>query len=115
MFGSKMFLPNLFFILGNHHSLKRLKRIMRHEAGVTAEWYDIGVELLDGNTVALDKIEAKYSSDVNKCCTEMFKKWLQYNPEANWDQLASVLSEVGLTTAAETIKSEFTDEDEWMW
>ena len=58
--------------------------------------------------VALDEIKAKYSSDVNKCCTEMFKKWLQYNPEANWDQLVSLLSEVRLNTAAEYIKSEFT-------
>ena len=82
---------------------------MRREAGITVEWYDIGLELFDGNTVALDEIKAKYSSDVNACCTEMFKKWLQYNPEADWDQLASVLSEVGLTTAAENIKSEFTE------
>lgn len=85
---------------------------MRREAGVTTEWYDIGVELLDGNTVALEEIKAKYSSDVNKCCTEMFNKWLQYNPEANWDQLASVLSEVGLTTAAKNIKSKFAI---WIW
>ena len=84
---------------------------MRHEAGVTAEWYDIGVELLDGNIVALDEIKIRYSSDVNKCCTEMFKKWLQYNPEADWDQLASVLSEVGLTTAAKNIKSKFANKD----
>ena len=89
--------------------LTRLKRIMRHETGVTVKWYDIGVELLSGNTVALDEIQAKYSSDVNKYCTEMFKTWLQHNPEANWDQLASALSEVGLNTAAENIKSEFTD------
>ena len=89
--------------------LTRLKRIMRHETGVTVKWYDIGVELLSGNIVALDEIQAKYSSDVNKCCTEMFKKWLQHNPVANWDQLASVLSEVKLNTAAENIKGEFTD------
>ena len=76
---------------------------MRRETGVTNEWFDIGLELLDNNTVALEEIKARCSSDVNKCCTEMFQKWLQYNPEANWDQLASVLSEVGLNTAAENI------------
>ena len=80
---------------------------MRREAGVTVEWYDIGVELLDGNTVALEEINKKYPNDVNKCCTAMFKKWLQYNPEADWDKLASALDEVGLTTAAENIKSKF--------
>ena len=88
--------------------LTRLKRILRCEAGITNEWYDIGLGLLDSNIVALDEIMAKYLSDVNKCCTEMFKKWLQHNPEANWDQLISVLSVVGLNTAAEYIKSKFT-------
>ena len=90
--------------------LARLKCIMKRKAaaGVTGKWYDIGLELLDSNTVALDEINVQYSSDINKCCTEMFKKWLQYNHEANWDQLVSVLSEVGLNTAAENIKSEFT-------
>ena len=62
---------------------------------------------MDGNTTALDEIKSNFSDDVNKCCTEMFKKWLQYNPEANWDQLASALSEVGLITAAKNIKSKF--------
>ena len=102
-----MFPPRLFFILGNDHTLRRLKRIMRREAGVTDKWYDIGVELLVG-TVALNEIRAKYSSDVDKCCTEMFEKWLQCNPEANWDQLASALSEVGLKTAAQNIKGKST-------
>ena len=64
---------------------------------------------MDGNTVALQEIKANYPNDVNKCCTEMFMKWLECKPDANWDQLASALSEVGLTTAAENIKSEFTD------
>ena len=81
---------------------------MRNETGVTLKWYDIGLELLDGNNVPLDEIKENYPNDVNKCCTEMFKNWLQYNPEANWDQLASALSEVGLITAAENIKGEFT-------
>ena len=88
--------------------LKRLTCIMG-ELGVTREWYGIGVELLDGNAVALDEIRANYPQNVAMCCIEMFKKWLEYNLEANWDQLDSALRKVGLISAAENIKSKFTD------
>lgn len=81
---------------------------MRVETGVTTRWYDIGLELL-GNTVPLDEIQANYPNDVNKCCTEMFKKWLHCKPDADWDQLASVLHKIGLNAAAENIRSEFTN------
>jgi len=77
---------------------------MRHEAGVTAKWYDIGLELLDSNTIALDEIKENNPNDLHMCCTEMFKKWLQCKPDANWDQLAIVLTKVGLNTASENIK-----------
>ena len=79
---------------------------MRHERGVTIKWYDIGLELLDSNAaVALEKIKANHPNDVDKCCTEMFQKWLECKPDANWDQLVSVLTKVGLMTAANNIRS----------
>ena len=97
---------NLLFIFVLD-DFKRLKHMMRYEMGVTVEWYDIGLELLDGDAVALDEIGIKYPNDVNKCCTEMFKKWLQCKPNADWDQLVTALSELKLNAAAENIKSEF--------
>ena len=64
-----------------------------------------------GTAVALDEIRANYPQNVTMCCIEIFKKWLEYNPEANWDQLDSALRKVGLITAAENIKSKLT---EWL-
>ena len=83
---------------------------MRHEDGVILRWYDIGVELMEEkNTVALDEIRSNHSNDVSRCCTEMLKKWLRYDPDADWDKLARALYKIGLRTAAENIRSEIND------
>ena len=74
--------------------------------GVTRKWHDIGLELLN-DAVVLDEITENYPKNINKCCTEMFKRWLEREPDANWDKLVTVLMKVELKTAAENIKSEF--------
>ena len=94
---------------------ERLKHIMREETGVTLKWYEIGLELLDSNNVVvLDVIKEKYPNDANKCCTEMFKKWLEYKPDGDWDQLAMALNKLELNSAAKSIKSEFTGKNTWI-
>ena len=76
---------------------------MKYE-GVTTEWYDIGLELLcSDDVVVLNEIKKNYPTDVNKCCTEMFNKWLQRVPDASWNQLAEALKKVGLNTAAKNV------------
>ena len=81
---------------------------MKHEMGVTLKWYDIGMQLLDDDdSVALAKIRENYPNNVNKCYTEMLKKWLLCKSDANWDQLATVFTKVKLDIAAKNIKSEF--------
>ena len=91
-------------LLGDHPKLNHLKHIIRNEQGVTAKWYDIGLELLDNDTVALDNIKMNYQSDVDERCTEMFKKWLEKTPDAKWNQLVRALKKVGLIAAAYNIK-----------
>ena len=76
---------------------------MRNEAGVTTNWYDIGLELFDNHTAILDVIKANHPSDVDKCCTEMFSKWLESKPDAKWNQLIVALNGIGLNTVAENI------------
>ena len=80
---------------------------MRRVEEITTEWYQIGLELL-GDTKALDIIASNHPKDANRCCIEMFKTWVRCKPDANWDQLATALNEIGLNAAAENIKSEFT-------
>ena len=88
--------------LGGCPQLKDLKHIMKDEAGVTTEWYDIGLELLN-DVVVLNNIRANHPTDVNRCCTEMFSKWLQREPDASWNQLAEALKKVGLNAAAKNV------------
>ena len=76
---------------------------MRNEAGVTTNWYDIGLELLDSHTATLNVIKANHPSDVDECCTEMLSKWLESKPDANWNQLIIALNGIGLNTVAENI------------
>ena len=76
---------------------------MRRETGLTTEWYDIGLELLDSDTATLDLIKKNNPMDANECCTQMFKEWLKRNPDASWDQLINALSVIGLDTAVKNI------------
>ena len=76
---------------------------MRHETGLIDKWYDIGLELLDNDTTALNVIKKNNPNDIEECCTEMFKKWLESNPKANWDKLIVALTTIGMDTAADNI------------
>lgn len=76
---------------------------MRRETGLTTKWYDIGLELLDSDTATLDLIKKNNPVDTDECCTEMFKKWLESNSDASWDQLINALYVIGLDTAAKNI------------
>ena len=67
---------------------------------MAAQWYDLGVQLLDNATGVLDVIKANHPNDANKCCTIMFGKWLMVKPDANWSRLVTALSTVGLHSSA---------------
>ena len=87
-------------MLDGRPQLKELKDIMNSEGDVITKWYDIGLQLLDSDNGVLDVIKKDYPNDNENCCTEMFKKWLQRRPDANWRQLAEALTSVNLNTAA---------------
>ena len=70
--------------------LKYLIRYVRSSVGL--KWHDLGIELLDSDDVKdLDKIEAEYKLDLDKCCTKMFQLWLEKQPTASWSQLIEAL------------------------
>jgi len=73
---------------------------------VATRWYDLGLQLLDKTNV-LDRIKYNNHSDVECCCNEMFKEWLQTKPDANWDQLHAALIEIDLKTAASCVTTRF--------
>ena len=68
-----------------------MNRYVRGSVGL--KWHDLGIELLDSSDDVedLDKIEAEYKPDLDKCCTKMFQLWLKKQPTASWNQLIEAL------------------------
>ena len=68
------------------------------------EWYDLGLQLhLSPST--LDTIAAHPSVEDHK--RMMLRKWLQQDPEASWEKLASALTLIGHKTTAANIRNQF--------
>ena len=71
---------------------------------VALEWYDLGVQLLsEEHRKRLDIIRGD-NPQVGGCCTEMFKCWLDVDPEASWNKLIEALKMIGKIALAEKIK-----------
>ena len=83
-------------------NMKALLEIMRKEH-IATKWYELGAELLE-NDNHLEVIKANHQNDVQSCCQEMFKRWLDVKPNASWSQLGTALRNIGMTTAAVAIK-----------
>ena len=54
----------------------------------------------------LKVIETNNRNDVDTCCRVMFEKWLDMRPSANWNQLITALSNIGMNTAADAIRKQ---------
>ena len=67
------------------------------------EWYDLGVHLALP-VYMLDTIKAE-RLPVPESMREMLKKWLDYDPEANWEKLASALEAIDKRAVAESVRS----------
>ena len=72
------------------------KRLLRYVVPhVAPRWYDIGVELLDGEReTELEVIEANGRGDLKKCCMDMFRCWLSTSVRC---QLANVDGRITIT------------------
>ena len=85
--------------------MKELLEIMRKEH-IATKWYELGAELLENND-HLDVIKANHRNDVQSCCHEMFKRWLDVKPNASWSQLVTALSNLQMTTAGDAISERY--------
>ena len=74
----------------NTPSLQQLINLVRLEIGPS--WYDLGVELLGKKHVKkLDVIKSNNQTNIESCCTEMFKFWLQTDIKVSWTKLVGAL------------------------
>ena len=98
----------LLYIASTKPSTKKLLSLVIPH--VATKWYELGALLLsEEQECKLQEIKANFSSDVNKCCLEMFNYWRQSHAEANWYDLVEALQSPGveLKAVASDIKRKF--------
>ena len=71
-----------------------------------AQWYTLGLQLGLEEEV-LNSIEQEQLDKPMKCKRAMFRKWLESNPTASWNDLIKALVQIGDEEAAEKVKEEF--------
>ena len=69
-------------------------------------WKNLGIEL-SIHTNALEIIKLS-NSDVEGCCSAMFRKWLERGTTASWRQLIKALRQLQLNHLASQIESKLT-------
>ena len=83
--------------------LPELKDLVIAVRGVV-EWHDLGLQLgLPESTLALIATHP----DVEGHLRMMLSKWLQFDPEASWEKLATALSKIGKNAIAANIRQQF--------
>lgn len=95
----------------NPNSRPTLKQLQKLGiiTSVATKWYELGLELLDDSQAnQLDIIRAN-STDVTRCCRDMFKYWLDAHPTASWYNLVNALRATGIeeNTVATMLESNF--------
>ena len=68
------------------------------------QWYDLGLQLRLSPSI-LDTIAAHPNIEDHK--RMMLRKWLQQDPEATWEKLASALTLIGHKTTATNVRNQF--------
>ena len=66
-----------------------------------ASWKEIGLQLGIAQGI-LQCIEIKFQTDVEKCCAEMFTKWLDTDVTASWGKLIQILNSPAVTEIINT-------------
>ena len=64
-----------------------------------AQWEDIGV-YLDIEPGHLSIIRANHPGDVEGCCKDLWKKWLELDPDATWDKLFAAIDDCAAASAS---------------
>ena len=76
---------------------------------VADKWHELGIQLLDQPYIArLDQINKDYPKNVQKCCYEMLRCWLEVDTEATWCKIIQALKSPGvlLFVAAAEVEQE---------
>ena len=87
----------------NDLKLPELKDLVIAVRGVV-EWHDLGLQLgLPDATLRLIGLHP----DIEGHLRMMLSEWLQFDPEASWEKLATALNKIGKNTIAANVRREF--------
>ena len=98
-----MFYLHFLYVTGDGRPSHTL--LKRYTKSIAMQWSKLGIDLL-GENEEFKIIMEKYSNDDEKCCSEMFRLWLDRDPKASWNQLIKSLSKINLETLVKQIKQE---------
>ena len=73
-------------------------------ASEARKWEDLGRELLDDDDMPALAARTHNMSE-KQCCSEMFKLWLERQPEASWRQLIAALRVLKLNRLAGDVEN----------
>ena len=78
----------------------KLKDLYKHVTPCyAAQWEDIGV-YLDIELGHLKTIKADHPGDTNGCCKDLWKKWLELDPNATWEKLFTAIDDCTATSSS---------------
>ena len=76
---------------------------------VASKWYELGIQLLNQSQLPkLEEIQKAYPNNLQRCCVDMLKCWLDITPGASWDNLICALRapSLGVLTIADDVEKE---------
>ena len=85
---------------------------MKYKGEVAPHWSNLGTQLLEEKYAnKLDIIQENHRGDVERCCTEMLKHWLNVDTKASWNKLIDAAEQIGQNSVAEKIKEDIKEDE----
>ena len=85
------------YVVDDRPELRHLSRHVKEDVCASGPemWFDLGIELLDHKDVAgLNVIKSDVTKSLSQRCLEMFKLWLERQPNASWRHLITALKKI---------------------
>ena len=80
---------------------------MKYKGEIATHWSNLGAQLLEEKHAnKLDIIQENHRGDVERCCTEMFKHWLNVDTNPSWNKLIDALEQIEQNSVAEKMKED---------
>ena len=84
-----------------------IKSLIKYRGKLALHWRDLGIQLLQEKDInRLNIIKENHPTDIERCCDEMIKRWLDVDTEASWDKLIHALKQIEQNALAAEIKQD---------